>query len=274
MSKTDPTQTELIRGKFEKESARRLNKVCVVSRALISAYDGFRFSDHCLWPWLHTNQEQLEGDSEREIIAAFMLFMSIRMHEYFIPGTWHAPYITSSYYKSVQLGLMRLQREGFAVDTTFENLMRRPDFQASLSKLKSSTAGYLSQAAYDGMSNVEIGLRDYFSDMRDDEDRIYTDMELRRGTFERIENILEKETGLRAAITANTAPVEASAEGILLCYSACGITHVRADVEFATAADDRVCDICAGLAGQTYTIQEARGIIPVHARCRCSWLPV
>lgn len=33
------------------------------------------------------------------------------------------------------------------------------------------------------------------------------------------------------------------------------------------------CPKCAGLEGQNFTISEARGILPVHPRCRCAWIP-
>lgn len=45
-------------------------------------------------------------------------------------------------------------------------------------------------------------------------------------------------------------------------------------VEFSTAQDGRVCPECESLAGQRYSVREARGVIPVHPRCRCTWVPV
>jgi hypothetical protein len=40
-----------------------------------------------------------------------------------------------------------------------------------------------------------------------------------------------------------------------------------------TAEDDRVCKICLAAAEDTYTLDEARGLIPLHPRCRCAWVP-
>jgi hypothetical protein len=51
-------------------------------------------------------------------------------------------------------------------------------------------------------------------------------------------------------------------------------TTVEADVEHQTAGDSRVCPQCASLQGTRYTIAEARGVVPVHPRCRCAWKPV
>jgi hypothetical protein len=40
-----------------------------------------------------------------------------------------------------------------------------------------------------------------------------------------------------------------------------------------TAGDDRVCKICLAAAEDTYTLDEARGLLPLHPRCRCAWQP-
>lgn len=41
--------------------------------------------------------------------------------------------------------------------------------------------------------------------------------------------------------------------------------------EFTTQGDDKVCPECELLAGEEYTVDEARGVIPVHPNCRCTW---
>lgn len=72
--------------------------------------------------------------------------------------------------------------------------------------------------------------------------------------------------------TGNT--IHAHAEGQLDGFEDLGIEEVGADVEFSTSDDDIVCPICEKLKEAVYTIDAARGVIPVHPRCRCSWLPV
>jgi hypothetical protein len=44
-------------------------------------------------------------------------------------------------------------------------------------------------------------------------------------------------------------------------------------VTILTAGDDRVCDECDSLEGLTFTIEEARRLIPVHPNCRCVFVP-
>lgn len=81
----------------------------------------------------------------------------------------------------------------------------------------------------------------------------------------------------RADTLAETSIVAAHATGTLDALEQGGIRQVTPAVEyvrFTTAGDARVCQRCRELEGRIYPIAEARGVIPVHGRCRCTWLPV
>ena len=45
-------------------------------------------------------------------------------------------------------------------------------------------------------------------------------------------------------------------------------------VEFSTSPDERLCTVCAGLEGVQYSLDKADGIVPVHANCRCTLIPL
>lgn len=45
-------------------------------------------------------------------------------------------------------------------------------------------------------------------------------------------------------------------------------------VQFSTSPDERLCPICAGLEGMVYKLEQASGVIPQHANCRCQWIPL
>lgn len=49
---------------------------------------------------------------------------------------------------------------------------------------------------------------------------------------------------------------------------------VTLQAEWLTADDDRVCPDCQGMSGEILTISEAKGMIPFHPNCRCTWRPV
>ncbi len=80
-------------------------------------------------------------------------------------------------------------------------------------------------------------------------------------------------TRSRALTIARTEIIHAHAEGMLDGFETLGIKEVGIEAEFdvSTAGDPLVCTQCndAAKAGP-YTIEELRGMIPLHPNCRCS----
>lgn len=77
----------------------------------------------------------------------------------------------------------------------------------------------------------------------------------------------------RARLLARTEVISAFGEATLGGYADAGIVGVELEAELLTAEDDRVCDICEAAAQKEYTIETARGVIPLHPNCRCAWAP-
>lgn len=77
----------------------------------------------------------------------------------------------------------------------------------------------------------------------------------------------------RATLIAQTEIIRAHAEGQLDAFKEMGVEELRVNVEYTTVGDDRVCPICRPLEGRVFSIESARGVIPQHPRCRCSWTP-
>ncbi len=46
------------------------------------------------------------------------------------------------------------------------------------------------------------------------------------------------------------------------------------DVQFVASLGQRTCEICNGLNGKLYGLQESYDVIPVHSNCRCTFIPV
>lgn len=80
----------------------------------------------------------------------------------------------------------------------------------------------------------------------------------------------------RARTIARTEISGAHANATLNGLQISGVRTVEALVEFALNQNGpaKPCPICVDLAGNIYTIEAARGIIPVHPNCQCGWLPV
>lgn len=73
----------------------------------------------------------------------------------------------------------------------------------------------------------------------------------------------------RARTLARTEVIRAHHVANLNSYKQFGINEVQMVAEFTTAGDSRVCAKCESLDGNIYTIEAARGLIPVHPNCRC-----
>lgn len=78
----------------------------------------------------------------------------------------------------------------------------------------------------------------------------------------------------RARTIARTETVAAYSEASLNAFEEAGIEGVTIEAEFVTAGDDDVCPECDSMEGDVMSIDEARGLIPVHPNCRCAFNPV
>ena len=77
----------------------------------------------------------------------------------------------------------------------------------------------------------------------------------------------------RARILARTEIIRAHAEAQLQEFQNWGVEGVNVKAEWITAGDNRVCEQCAGLEGSIFTLEQAQGMLPLHAQCRCAWVP-
>lgn len=75
----------------------------------------------------------------------------------------------------------------------------------------------------------------------------------------------------RALTIARTEMIRAHAEGQLDAMEELGVDELTALVEWA--AGGGACPLCEDLDGTVLTVDEARGLIPVHPNCRCAWVP-
>lgn len=77
----------------------------------------------------------------------------------------------------------------------------------------------------------------------------------------------------RAEILARTEVIRAHHKAMIQEYRNWGVEGITVRAELRTAGDNRVCDICSGLEGNTYSLEEAENLIPVHPLCRCMAIP-
>lgn len=86
----------------------------------------------------------------------------------------------------------------------------------------------------------------------------------------RLVDQIAKVSKVQAALIASTEPIRAYNEAKLSIFEHNEVASVSTDVEF-TIRDSSACPICKAMDGKRFTIAEARGVIPQHPHCRCSW---
>lgn len=77
----------------------------------------------------------------------------------------------------------------------------------------------------------------------------------------------------RAELIARTEIIRAHAEGSLDALENLGVDEIGVMVEWSTAGDSRVCELCASLEGTIFKTSEAHGMFPRHPACRCTPIP-
>lgn len=123
--------------------------------------------------------------------------------------------------------------------------------------------------AYDQFEGVD-------SEMARKMSRILSDGFLRGEGPREIARKLRNEVGMtkeRALRIARTEIIHAQAEGQLDAMEMLGHDRIGVLAEYSTAHNDAVCPKCAALDGLVMEIADARGLIPVHPNCRCTFVP-
>jgi SPP1 gp7 family putative phage head morphogenesis protein len=160
--------------------------------------------------------------------------------------------IGKSFTKELDIDLSVKDYVGFDVSKSFPHAMEYADSREYKKKLK----GYLDDLPAAKVDKIVSILKNALSTG-----------EHMRSVAKKIESIIGDAT--RAENIARTEIVRVSNEGNLDHMEEKGTRKA----EFLSAPEDgRLCEKCARLNGKKFTIKEARGMIPIHPKCRCSFL--
>ena len=265
-AKIDPTKTNAIRSRFERELVRRFRKLA------LEAYD-YILNEQNLKPRLKANAYDYPQAEDK--VNRFMRWVRRAQDRGILEvseGTatrsgsrrWSDLYIKSAYQKGLASAYGNIRAAGVDVaDGYVDRGFFRP--------IHADRAGLIYTRAYNDLEGITTAIDSRLSGV------------LAQGMIEgvgvqeiarRIRDNVESIGITRARRLARTEVVRAHAEATLNSYEEAQIEGVDVESEFSTSRDNKVCPKCSDLEGQTYTLEEARGIIPVHPNCRCAWLPV
>lgn len=273
----DPTKTAMIRRRFEAEARRRFRELEKRIRREIVDKDGFGLidPDPNVRP-LVANRGSFEFTRSSEKVDAFMQWLEQAERDEILTvaeGTpvtrsgsraWTNKYVESAYQRGIAQAGQRLRKGGVDVEESWiRGAFNRP--------IHADRIGLIYTRAYRELRGIGEAMDAAISRS------LATSLTEGVGAREIARRLTSdvRRVGLtRARVLARTETIAAHAEATINSYDEAGVEGVEVESEFTTSRDDRVCPQCEALEGRTYTLDEARGVIPVHPNCRCAWIPV
>lgn len=263
----DPTRTTALRRRFEQEFNRRFRKLRGKIRQAVLEEDGFG---------LKVNRGQFDRPRSAEKVAAFTDWLRATQREVLfglpegLPSSeagrqlWAAPYLGQAYEGGVRRAAAQMRAAGAEVSEEWVAAAIRREQHLD-------RVGLVFTRVYEELEGVTEAMGQEIS-------RVLADGIVQaRGPTQITKDINDRVNKIgrnRAAMIARTEVVSAHAEATLTSFEEAGLSEVQIEAEFSTSGDSRVCEECASLEGRTYTIEESRGVIPVHPNCRCAFIPV
>jgi SPP1 gp7 family putative phage head morphogenesis protein len=177
---------------------------------------------------------------------------------------WSTKYVESAYRRGL-LNAFLASKKAKGLDQTAENFLRS-SFGAPEAFDKIALLG----------TRVFENMKGLTGSMKAEMSRILASGLANGEGAEGIAKTMVEDLGLsedRALMIARTEIINAHAEGQLDAFEQLGVEELGVQAEWTTAGDERVCPECEDMEGQVFSVEEARGMIPLHPNCRCSWTP-
>lgn len=281
---TDPTRTKTLRSRFAAHAYRLLRELKGDIRTVVVDDDAFGLTTPdepqptllADRPGSISQNAHFDFPTDEEKIAAFLEWLReqeeagiLEAHDIPLAGrsgrtsAWADTYLRPAYQKGVEHADTAVTAAGYTVTAVEADQIFR-------ARKHADAAALIFTRAYRELQGV--------TDAMDQQMSRTLATGLVQGQNPRVlATELNKAVGMgmdRARLIAQTETIRAHNEAALHRYDELGVERVEGQVELLTAGDNRVCDQCASLEGETFSIKDAHGVIPLHPSCRCSWLPV
>ena len=272
----DPSRTTMLRRRFIADINRRFKRVSKAVWEFVVVDDAFGLEDKSTFVVMRERQA-FRFSTDAQKIGAYHKWLQQQIDADILTvdsvtaKPWTSTYIESAYKK----GMARAYTDVHSIE-----LAESVDFY------KGSKAQFLQDAfsAPEVLSKIELvsirafeELRGVTATMSQQLSRALANGLAHGYSPAKIAREMQKSIGsltrTRARMIARTEIISAHAEGQLDSFERLGVEEVGIMAEWTTAGDERVCPECGALEGEVMTIDEARGMIPLHPNCRCDWLP-
>ena len=286
----DPTRSITLRNNFSDKFSARLRQVRGMIREAIIDKDVFGFTvplNQQVGRWQFnypSDSEKIEKFKEwlDDLLSSALIDLSVLSNT---NSAWTNRYIDEAYRRGVQRARSELQKAGIDAEELedVDSRINLPDHGSTVDNLRGRVINELDGVKNDILHYVGRILLDSFSKNHGRE-RILRRINIGLMQGEEREDLgLTELIGMFVAVElrfdmiARTEIVRTINEAVLTEYEQWGIEEVGLDVEYQwlTAGDSKVCPICRRKSAEgSYSLQEARGQIPAHVKCRCIWLPI
>lgn len=272
----DPTRTTLIQKGYAADLKRRFKSLAYSINDLIVVDDAFGLSNKGITT--HASSQIWAAQSDAAKLKSFKLWLKGQVDKGLLETVdgnpnkpWASTYVDSAYLKGVTRSYTLTHKK---------DLLKGGDFYLG------GRAQFL-RDSFIGMTAVKtlemLYMRNYselegITGVMDQKiSRILADgfahghspRVIAKEMFDSIKKISME----RALRLARTEVIRAHAEGQLDAFKRLGVEKLGVRAEWSTAGDDKVCSACGEMEGVIFTIDEARGLIPMHPNCRCMWIP-
>lgn len=260
----DPTHTKTVRRIYGQRLRGAFSRINTAIREAITEDDIFNLKDTSLFAVdkppdfsFDTDDAKIEGFQEwlREAQEGEVLEVIDRNDNRFIRQAYH---------KGLENATQDLQEAGVEVDTeNIDQVFNLGVHQQEVQRLYTRNFTELEGITREVDRQVSRELANGFSEG-------HNPNKIARNISDRVNKIGKT----RATTLARTEVIRSHSVGQLNRYERMGVDEVTVKAELLTAQDARVCEQCAALEGNVYTLEEARGLIPVHPQCRCRHIPL
>jgi SPP1 gp7 family putative phage head morphogenesis protein len=266
VDRRDPTRTAGLRGRYSKQMDKRFRRIAQLIIETLEDNDALRLNAKA------AKSFKFRNDAER--VAEFMAWLRQTINDEILQiaasddappvDGWQKVYVREAYGRGSEAATALMQRQGIQIPVGVGeglDIFRLPVHQDALELLYTRQFEDLRGVTREMSTQISRVLTEGLAAGKNN-----------RAIVKEMVDRVEKIGVTRGNTIVRTEIIRTHAEATLNRYDQLGQVRVTALVEFATAADP--CPICKELNGREYTTQEARGVIPVHPNCRCTWLPV
>lgn len=277
--KRDPTRTVMLRRRFVADMTRRFKKLSKEIQKLVVDEDVFGLDASNIGGIEILQERQAwRFRSNAQKIIAYQQWLVQQVNSGILTTIggiankpWTSQYVESAYLKGGVRAYTDLRAEELANDLTLFRGGQAEFLRSSFSgPLATQQLELISTRAFTELKGVTDAMSQQMSRvLANGLAQGFGTKKIARELRKNVSNI----TKTRASVLARTEVIAAYSEGQLDAFVLLGETEVGVMAEWLTAGDNVVCPLCAELEGVVMTIEEARGLIPRHPRCRCAWIP-